>query len=157
MSGKPGRPTKKTPEMIERICDGIRAGLFAETVCAANGIDYGTHYRWMREDPAYRQTVREAEMTLQLLLLDVIRTGETGSGQALSLLERRFMRQWSIRTKSAIGEREDEMLRALRDGLTVAEYTKVIHVLAGESEGGGEAADDVEQREQSRGTAVRTQ
>lgn len=136
-----GRPTTLTPELQDRICDGIKAGLFAETVCAANGIDYGVHYRWMRTNADYCQAVRVAEMELQLLLLDVIRTGETGAGHALSLLERRFMRQWSIRTKSAVVEREDEILRLLRAGLTDDVFGKVLDALAGDGEGGAEAAD----------------
>lgn len=42
-----GQPTKLTPEMQERIIEGLESGLHQESACARAGIGKTTFYRWM--------------------------------------------------------------------------------------------------------------
>lgn len=43
-----GRPTKLTPELTEKICESIRAGVYMETAAAIAGIVKSTLYGWLR-------------------------------------------------------------------------------------------------------------
>ncbi|OGG46688.1 MAG: hypothetical protein A3F84_25135 [Candidatus Handelsmanbacteria bacterium RIFCSPLOWO2_12_FULL_64_10] len=43
-----GRPTKWTPELQERVIEGILAGNYIQTVCEANGISRQIFYDWLR-------------------------------------------------------------------------------------------------------------
>jgi hypothetical protein len=50
----PGRPTKLTPELVERVCRYIRAGSFIESAALGCGITRQTFYTWMRAGHAAR-------------------------------------------------------------------------------------------------------
>jgi hypothetical protein len=77
--GKIGRPTKLTPELIEKLCADIRNGERYEAVCARNMIAYTTYRSWMRKgeklllflelDPGYE--VPENEQIFIDLVLEV--------------------------------------------------------------------------------------
>lgn len=144
---KVGRPSKLTPELQEALCDDIRNGLFVELAAEARGIGFTTVYRWARENPEFRQALREAERHLQLALLDVIKVGDSGWNGSLAVLERRFPRSWSIRARAAASDREDEILKTLRERMGDEEFQRVVSILAGESEEGAGAAEAVEAKQ----------
>lgn len=44
----PGRPSKLTPELVERILDSVLGGAYFETAAQAAGVNKTTLYRWLR-------------------------------------------------------------------------------------------------------------
>ncbi len=64
-SGIVARPSKLTPAVSAAICESVRAGVYVETACQANGISTSTYYRWLDKaddpnaDPIYK-TFRDA-------------------------------------------------------------------------------------------------
>jgi hypothetical protein len=53
----PGRPTRKTPEIVEIILECLRAGLHVETTCGYAKIDKGSYYRWLESDKDFSTQV----------------------------------------------------------------------------------------------------
>lgn len=61
-TGRTGRPSDLTPELIERISPFLRAGNLVETACAAAGISRESLYDWLRTGAAAaRKTGRLTE------------------------------------------------------------------------------------------------
>lgn len=122
--------------------------MWLEDACEANGIGITTYRRWLLV-PAFRALVKKAEGTLQRNCLTSIGVGSDGWQGSAWIMERRFPSKWAVRIKRALMDREDELYRRLRDGLTPERYLEVVRVLAGQDEegapeGGGEsgAVDD---------------
>lgn len=58
----PGRPSKLTPELQERILDAILEGVYMETAAQAVGINKTTLYRWIeRGETAEQNALAQAE------------------------------------------------------------------------------------------------
>lgn len=103
-----GRPTKLSPEVTERILEGLRAGAYAETAAAAAGIGRSTLYRWLQlgEDPdapaefrEFRDAIKRAEAEAEAEALEVILAASRKSWQAAAwYLERRHPDRWRNRT-----------------------------------------------------------
>jgi hypothetical protein len=55
-----GRPSKRTPEVVEQIVASIKSGSFAHVAASAAGIHRATFYRWMDEDEDFRDKVEAA-------------------------------------------------------------------------------------------------
>jgi hypothetical protein len=55
------RPTKYTPETVERICEGIRLGLTYELAAGYAGISYATFNDWREKKTQFSKAVAEAE------------------------------------------------------------------------------------------------
>ena len=53
-----GRPSKLTPEIVERLCDALRAGNTREAAAAYAGIARSTFYDWLRRGANPRRTIR---------------------------------------------------------------------------------------------------
>jgi hypothetical protein len=83
------RPTKLTPDLMQRICLHLQYGATHKAAAAAEGIDEKTFYNWLRR-PRFFQSVERAEAlarTEKLRLLHVAAC--RGNVQAITwLLER---------------------------------------------------------------------
>lgn len=56
-----GRPTKYTPETVQRILNAVSVGAAYEHACAAGGIEYETFRRWCHTKDGFYAAVKEAE------------------------------------------------------------------------------------------------
>jgi len=60
--GKVGRPTKKTPDIMNRICAGISVGKSARAMCIEVGIEQPTLWDWLNTDETFsKQYARSKE------------------------------------------------------------------------------------------------
>ncbi len=57
MTGKMGRPSKISYDLIKKITDAIRAGNYIETASAYAGINKSTLYDWLKRGQRERQRV----------------------------------------------------------------------------------------------------
>ena len=70
---KLGEPTKRTPELIERICNGIAEGKSASSMCIEVGISKQTLWRWLDEDQELSdQYARAKELCAELYVSQII-------------------------------------------------------------------------------------
>lgn len=69
----PGRPSIKTPELLERICNGIAEGKSARTMCLEVGIAQPTLWRWLDDDEAFcKQYARAKELCAEMYVNQII-------------------------------------------------------------------------------------
>jgi hypothetical protein len=98
---KNGRPVKLNDELIEKICDLIRAGNYIEIACRASGLGKNTYYEYFKKshdptisDPIYkkfRDSVLKAEAESLVEMNSKMEGFEKGSWKPLAFrLERRF-------------------------------------------------------------------
>ena len=113
-----GRPTKLTPELIERIRLGMSSGAYIETASAQAGINPDTLRDWLRKGAAgksalHRQfsaTIEKAEAEAEMralatiqefgrgMMVDVVTTTVKGTGPNAiteTKTERRPVREWT--------------------------------------------------------------
>jgi hypothetical protein len=64
-----GRPTKRTPETVERIEQSLRKGLTRKAAAAAGGISYDTLRAWEKDFPEFSEALQNAEAAGQEALL----------------------------------------------------------------------------------------
>lgn len=57
----PGRPTKKTPEIVEILMQCLKEGLHVETACAYAKINKQTFYNWLKEDENFSTQIEFAK------------------------------------------------------------------------------------------------
>src|SRR3984893_137607 len=72
-----GRPTKRTPEITDQICEAISYGLTDEEVAAMVGIDDSTLTRW-KKDSEFCGAIKKAVAMRKLDRLKRIEKGEPG-------------------------------------------------------------------------------
>ena len=109
---RPGRPSKLTPDLIEKICAPIAAGNYMETAAAYAGVAKDTLYAWLRKgreqkrglfrefSDAVERAMAEAEMRDVLL---VAKAAETQWQAAAWRLERRTPQKWGRRVVELSG------------------------------------------------------
>ena len=56
----PGRPTVRTAETAQTICDHIARGMPYVFACGAAGIGLATFHEWRNEDPAFKDQIEAA-------------------------------------------------------------------------------------------------
>lgn len=104
------RPTKLTPELLERVILAIRAGNYAKTACEMVGIGETTFYRWMEDgakDDAkplfreFRESIKRAEAEAEVRSVALIRqAADGGTWQAAAwYLERKHGDRWGRNDK----------------------------------------------------------
>jgi transposase len=109
---KIGRPSKLSPEITERICAGIRSGLYLHSAAELAGVHVSTVNRWMAagadegaEGPhaAFRTAIKKAESETQAATLDIIRqAAANGTWTAAAwYLERRHPELWGRHGRDA--------------------------------------------------------
>ena len=110
--GNIGRPTKLSPDVTEKICSGIRSGLYLHSAAELAGVHISTVNRWMAaansedaEGPhaAFRAAVKKAESETQVATLDIIRQAAAkGNWTAAAwYLERRHPELWGRHGRDA--------------------------------------------------------
>ncbi len=55
-----GRPSKRTPEVAERILGAVAKGVPVTHACRLGGIAPSTFHEWRNSDPAFRERIEEA-------------------------------------------------------------------------------------------------
>jgi transposase len=104
------RPTKLTPELLDRITLAIRAGNYAKTACEMVGIGETTFYRWMEEGEKdtgkkefreFRESIKRAEAEAEVRSVALIRqAADGGTWQAAAwYLERKHGDRWGRNDK----------------------------------------------------------
>lgn len=77
---KTGRPTKKTPAILKKICEGIAAGKSSRAMCAEVGISQPTLWLWLDQDDAFsKRYARAKEQCAELLAEEIIEIADDGS------------------------------------------------------------------------------
>lgn len=101
--GKPGRPTKLTPEVEEKILRALRGGNFREVAAAYAGVAKRTFLDWMKagkDNPdsrmgEFRARVVEAEKGAELhAVATIIKAGGKDHRAMEWFLERKFPERW---------------------------------------------------------------
>jgi hypothetical protein len=108
MSGRPGRASKLTADVAEKIITVVRAGNLRETAAAAGGITTNTMRNWLRrgasgEEPyaSFSEALDIAEAEVETTTVGVIeKAAKAGDWKAAAyLLENRGPRRWSRTTR----------------------------------------------------------
>jgi hypothetical protein len=102
MAAQPGagRPTKYSPEVVQRLTDALRGGNTRRASCAAGGISQETLARWLAENVDFRDAVEKAEGEAELRNLAVIQDATRTTWQAAAWwLERKHKAEWSSRVE----------------------------------------------------------
>jgi hypothetical protein len=88
---KPGRPTVRTPEMADRICDAIGKGMPFNQACLVARIAQSVAMDWKATDQAFAERIQRAQAEfVQTHLARIEKAAAGGSWQASAwLLERR--------------------------------------------------------------------
>jgi hypothetical protein len=89
-----GRPTKRTPEITDQICDAISYGLTDEEVGAMVGIDDSTLTRW-KKDPEFCGAIKRAVAMRKLDRLKRIESGAIGWQGTAWAMERLYPKEFS--------------------------------------------------------------
>jgi len=100
-----GRPTKFTPETIEKILAGISEGLPYDTACALANCDYTTFRKWMQAAESenagqalidFFDNVKKAEAKAEEIhIQNIKKASDSGAWQAGAwILERRYPEKW---------------------------------------------------------------
>lgn len=126
-----GRPSKAeqvlTPDMLEAVGLLLAEGNYEETVADFLGIDRTTWWRWKvrGEDDhgsifeVFRNTVKRAQATAEIVLLRQIRLGAEGWQSKAWISERRFQERWGRRVDITIRREAEQLAAAV--GCTVEE------------------------------------
>ena len=88
-----GRPTKRTPELTEKIKDAIAHGMNHGETADLAGVHRDTLRLWM-EDPEFAEEVAQAKAQRKLEWIKIVQTGKNWFGAAF-LLERTDPLRWS--------------------------------------------------------------
>ena len=95
-----GRPTKYSPEVVQRLTDALRGGNTRRASCAVAGISQETLARWLAENADFRDTVEKAEGEAEARNLAVIQDATKTTWQAAAWwLERKHKAEWSSRVE----------------------------------------------------------
>jgi hypothetical protein len=89
-----GRPTKRTPEITEQICEAISYGLTDEEVAAMVGIDDSTLTCW-KKIPEFSGAIKKAVALRKLDRLKRIEKGEPGWQGTAWAMERLYPKEFS--------------------------------------------------------------
>jgi hypothetical protein len=107
--GKNGRPTKYTPEVLQRTKELIELGLNYQDVCDSLGISYETFCQWRKKFSEFSDTVRVANAKVKEISLKSLRVGEMKDWKAAAWrLERRWPEEY--REKKEIEIKEQPIL-----------------------------------------------
>lgn len=78
-----GAPSKKTPELMEAICDAIVNGESSRTSCDDMGISQRVLWEWLAADPAFAQQYARAKRWCALFLMEeIIEIADDSSGDS---------------------------------------------------------------------------
>lgn len=105
-----GRPTKYTPENVERILTAVKLGAPLTHACNYAGIHFDTLNEWRKQYPEFSAQLKEAEGEAVKGWLDKIEAAAAdGNWQAAAWkLERRYPHDFGRRDRMPIDEHELE-------------------------------------------------
>jgi hypothetical protein len=89
-----GRPTKRTPEIVDRIAEAISYGLTNEDAACLVGINDETLERWFKLSE-FCGIVKRAVVERKLIRLKRIDSGAEGWQGTAWTMERQYPREWS--------------------------------------------------------------
>jgi hypothetical protein len=89
-----GRPTKRTPEVVEKLAQCIAMGLTDDEACALSGIHRDTFHQW-RKDPEFSDAVQSAKAQRLAQRLNRVESGELGWQGTAWILERCYQGRFS--------------------------------------------------------------
>src|SRR5690554_3405209 len=78
-----GRPSKLTPERVERLLDALRQGNYYEPACAVAGISYRTFRDWMIQGEQDIEAGRQTRFAQ--LVQDVTRAEEEAEAEMIKI------------------------------------------------------------------------
>jgi hypothetical protein len=95
------RPSKYTPEAVERILGALERGATYEAAAAHAGITYETFNAWRKGFSEFSEAVKKAEAKAELHWLEQIETAAAGGAwqAAAWRLERRYPARWGRRER----------------------------------------------------------
>jgi len=79
---KPGRKTKLTEEVKKQLLEWRSCGISLKRCAYGLNVDETTVYRWMKQDPALRQSINHIAVTNESRCLKRIFQGDKGSNGA---------------------------------------------------------------------------
>jgi hypothetical protein len=87
-----GAPNKRTPEIRERVLEGLRLGMSLDSASKYAGLHYDTLNEWRKADPDFSDAVEKARAVMEATMLALIQKSAVGgSWQAAAWkLERIF-------------------------------------------------------------------
>ncbi len=92
---KPGRPTKRTPDVMRRLCAALRAGNPRRVACASAGISEDSFAKWSKNFPDFSDSIKKAEADAITRNVAIIRKAAQKTWQAAAWwLERRYPDDW---------------------------------------------------------------
>jgi transposase len=100
------RPTKLTPEVMERVVRAVRAGNYPEAAARAAGISPATYYRWMKEGEKasrgikreFHDAIRQAEAEVEVeIVARILKAVPEDWRAGITFLERRHSGRWGRR------------------------------------------------------------
>ena len=111
---KRGRPTKYTPDRVDKILSLLRAGNTRRAASLASGVTYTTFAEWVLAFPDFAEQVEMAEGEAESVhIQNILRAASTGSWQASAWwLERRRHGEWGKRQTLEVIQSVREMARA---------------------------------------------
>lgn len=159
---KPGRPTKLTPEIQDKICDYLKMGNFIDTSCKLVGIHKDTFFEWMKRGREAKRksiyqdfffAVEEAQGFGEARHVAIVsKAGEFDWHASAWMLERKFPEKYGRKDKVDlkhdgkieadvdIDEEDKEILKGVfREFITRASYGARESVRGDDSEADGEA------------------
>lgn len=126
-----GRPSKLTPELLQRLSDAICAGNYLQTACGMAGIHYATFRRWMVKGQKardgqfreFRETIRYAEAQAETKLVAAWQAHTPENWQAArDFLERRWPKRWARRDRK-VDARPNKPTDQLTEGLDLTKLS----------------------------------
>lgn len=112
----PGRKTKLTPPLQQKLVQALRAGNYIETACEYAAIHPDTYYEWMKRGESdapsnqiyreFRRAVKEARAAAEIECVARIRmAGSKGNVKAdMWFLERSYPDRWGRRRVEVTGK-----------------------------------------------------
>lgn len=102
MSGQarpPGRPTKKTPELVAKLLQVLGLGVHRKVAASVCGIGESTLQGWLAEDEELEAECERVELAVEAKIVSVMRKAALGGDMKTAqwYLERRYPDRWGRR------------------------------------------------------------
>lgn len=104
-----GRPSLYEPELVERILENIRWGMYVNEAALAAGVSKSTLHRWREEHPGFAEEVEIARAQAEQRHIRIIkRAADNGDWHASAFwLERSFPDRWGRRARLELTGADD--------------------------------------------------
>ena len=120
--GAPGRRSKLTPEVQQRIVSALRAGNYLHVAAEYAGIGKSTLYRWIQRGNVeshgayrdFRDAVRTAEREAEVRAVAIVQKHMNNNWQAaMTFLERKYPHRWGRKDRVTVDVDPGEALATL--------------------------------------------